>query len=426
MAGLAQRIHLDPIGGIAGDMFVAALADTFPELIPGLLAEVKKLPAPAGAEIGFVAHRDAVLGGHRFHVAEPAAPAAAHHDHHHDDHHHDGGHAHEHGARAHAHTDYADIRRLLREAPLRAPVREHALGLFALLAEAEAEVHGIELDEVAFHEVGAWDSIVDFVAVAYMIDAVGAAQWTCGPVPLGGGRVRSAHGILPLPAPATALLLRGMQVIDDGIQGERVTPTGAAILKYLCARTSAPRDTTPVVISATGNGFGTRTLPGISNVLRCMAFAQAGGAAREEEISVASFEIDDQTAEDLALALDRVRRAPGVLEVFQAPVFGKKGRMSTQVQILAWPEHIDAIAQLCFAETSTLGLRLARVSRKLLPRSMVSIDTPRVRVKLAIRPSGQVSAKAEMDDLAVLPGGKAARDQARRTAQRKATGGKQS
>jgi uncharacterized protein (DUF111 family) len=167
-------------------------------------------------------------------------------------------------------------------------------------------------------------------------------------------------------------------------------------------------------------------LPGISNVLRCVAFAQASGAAREEEISVASFEIDDQTAEDLALALDRVRQAPGVLEVFQAPVFGKKGRMLTQVQILARPEHIDAIAQLCFAETSTLGLRLARVSRKLLPRSMVSIDTPTVRVKLATRPSGQVSAKAEMDDLAVLPGGKAVRDQARRTAQHKATGGNKS
>jgi uncharacterized protein (TIGR00299 family) protein len=421
MADLAQRIHLDPIGGIAGDMFVAALADAFPALIVDLLAEVKKLPAPAGAEIGFVEHRDGVLGGRRFQVAEPASPAAAHYDHHHD-----GGHTCERGAHAHAHTDYADIRRLLHEAPLRAPVRQHALRLFALLAEAEAEVHGIELDEVAFHEVGAWDSIVDFVAAAYMIDAVGAAQWTCAPVPLGGGRVRGTHGILPLPAPATALLLRDMQVIDDGIGGERVTPTGAAILKYLCARTPTPRDTTPLVMSATGNGFGTRTLPGISNVLRCVAFAQASGAAREEEISVASFEIDDQTAEDLALALDRVRQAPGVLEVFQAPVFGKKGRMLTQVQILARPEHIDAIAQLCFAETSTLGLRLARVSRKLLPRSMVSIDTPTVRVKLATRPSGQVSAKAEMDDLAVLPGGKAVRDQARRTAQHKATGGNKS
>lgn len=141
MAGLAQRIHLDPIGGIAGDMFVAALADAFPTLIPGLLAEVEKLPAPARAEIDLIEHRDAVLGGHRFLVAEPTA---AHHHHYHGDHQHDGGHAHEHGA--HAHTDYADIRRLLHEAPLRTPVREHALRLFALLAETEAEVHGIKLD----------------------------------------------------------------------------------------------------------------------------------------------------------------------------------------------------------------------------------------------------------------------------------------
>jgi hypothetical protein len=418
MAGLAHRIHLDPIGGIAGDMFVAALADAFPELVPGLLAEVGKLPAPAGADIRFILHRDAVLGGQRFHVAEPAGHDYGHSHHHAYDHdHHDHSHAHDHCSHGHAHTDYADIRRLLHEAPLRAPVREIALELFALLAQAEAEVHGIELDEVAFHEVGAWDSIVDFVAVAYLIDAVSPAQWSCAAVPLGGGRVRGAHGVLPVPAPATALLLRGMAVLDDGIQGERVTPTGAAILKYLIARTAAPHAATPMVISAMGNGFGTRTLPGVSNVLRCIAFAQADAAALDEEISVASFEIDDQTAEDLALALDRIRQAPGVLEIYQAPVFGKKGRMATQIQILARPENIDDIAELCFAETSTLGLRLARVSRKIVPRSVVSVGEPKLRVKLAERPSGRLTAKAELDDLARLAGGKPARDKARQAAE---------
>ena len=412
MAGLAYRIHLDPIGGIAGDMFVAALADAFPALIPGLLAELKKLPAPAGATIEVVAHRDAALGGRRFHVAAPAPARHRQKDAH--------GHAHGDGSgAAHAHTDYADIRKLLHQIPLRGPVREHALGLFAVLAEAEAEVHGIRADEVAFHEAGAWDSIVDFVAAAYLIDAVNPAQWTCAALPLGGGRIRSAHGVLPLPAPATALLLRGMPVVDDGIEGERVTPTGAAILKYLLARNPA-QGAAPMAIAATGNGFGTRTLRGAANVLRCIAFAQASAAAADEEISVASFEIDDQTAEDLALALDRIRRAPGVLEIYQAPVFGKKGRMATQVQILARPEHIDDIAQLCFAETSTLGLRLARVSRKLVPRSVVAVGEPRMRVKLAQRPSGRLTAKAELDDLARIAGGKPARDKVRQAAERMA------
>jgi uncharacterized protein (TIGR00299 family) protein len=416
MAGLAYRIHLDPIGGIAGDMFVAALADAFPALIPGLLAELKKLPAPAGATIDVVAHRDTVLGGRRFHVAAPAAAGPRHGQDAHDHAHGDGGDG------AHAHVGYADIRELLHQTPLRSPVREHALGLFAVLAEAEAEVHGIRPDEVAFHEAGAWDSIADFVAAAYLIDAVNAAKWTCAALPLGGGRIRSAHGVLPLPAPATALLMRGMPVVDDGIQGERVTPTGAAILKYLFARNPAPQCAAPMSIAATGNGFGTRTLHGAANVLRCIAFARAEAAAADEEISVASFEIDDQTAEDLALALDRVRQAPGVLEIYQAPVFGKKGRMATQVQILARPEHIDDIAQLCFAETATLGLRLARVSRKVLPRSVVAVGEPKMRVKLAQRPSGRLTAKAELDDLARIAGGKPARDKVRRAAERAAKG----
>ena len=407
-----HRIHLDPIGGIAGDMFVAALVDAFPDLIPGLLAEVRKLPAPAGAEIRVIEHRDAVLTGRRFDVAEPTPAVAHHHDH-----------ANGHDAPlSRARIDYADIRKLLRETPLREPVREHALALFALLAEAEAVVHGISPDRVVFHEVGAWDSIVDLVAAAYLIDALSPTQWTWSAVPIGGGRAHGAHGVLPVPAPATALLLRGMAVVDDGIQGERVTPTGAAILKHLTAGSEAPRAPTAMIMGATGNGFGLKTFPRLSNVLRCIAYTKpsAETAAGDEEIAVATFEIDDQTAEDLSVALDRIRQAPGVLDVFQIPVFGKKGRMMVQVQVLARPGNMDAVAELCFAETSTLGLRLAHVPRRAVPRSIVSLKEPQMRVKLAARPGGQVTAKAEMDDLAGLPGGKAARDEARRSGESRA------
>ena len=426
MAGLVHRIHLDPIGGIAGDMFVAALADAFPALIPGMLAEVGKLPVPTGAEISLIKHRDATLGGRRFLVVS----AAAHHgqDYHEHQQHEathtsDGAQEQERCPLTHAHRDYATIRLLLNDAPLRPAGRERALGVFTLLAEAEAEVHGVEIEAVTFHEVGAWDSIVDFVAAAYLIDAVGAAHWTCGPLPLGGGRVHGQHGILPVPPPATALLLRNMQVIQDGIQGERVTPTGAAIVKYLCVRTLAHKGATPEVMSVTGNGFGSRLLPGISNVLRCVAFTPSSAGMCDDEISVATFEIDDQTAEDLALALDRIRQATRASEAFQAPVYGKKGRMATQVQILLRPEHIEEISNMCFAETSTLGLRFARVPRKVLPRTTVSVDGG-VRVKLAKRPFEELSAKAELDDLVGVPGGKMARDHVRCTAQNKAIAGK--
>ncbi|MCX7168901.1 MAG: LarC family nickel insertion protein [Proteobacteria bacterium] len=421
MTKLAHRIHLDPIGGISGDMFVAALADAFPELIPGLLAEVKKLPAPAGADIRFIAHRDAFFGGRQFHVGVPAGDHQSYcgqSDRY--------NHAQNRGDHVHSHTDYRDIRTFLHETPLCAPVLEHTLGLFAVLAEAEAKVHGIEIDNVAFHEIGAWDSIVDFVAAAFLIDAIGPAQWTFAPFPLGGGRVSSAHGVLPVPAPATILLLHGMQVIDDGIKGERVTPTGAAIVKYLYSKNSAPLTQIGMLVTATGNGFGTRILPGLSNTLRCMAFRTAPDITFDEEIFVACFEIDDQTTEELALALDRLREEPGVLEVYQAPLFGKKGRMAIQVQILARPENIETIAEFCLTETSTLGLRLTRVSRKIVPRSIVTIDEPKLRVKVAQRPSGRHTAKAEIDDLAGLPGGKVARDAARHVAESKATSGKRS
>ena len=406
------RIHLDPIGGIAGDMFVAALADTFPELVAGLLTEVNKLPLPPGATIRVIDHRDAVLNGRRFEVHAPLPPAAHQHDHPHGN----GKHG------AHTHSNYESIRRILRETPLREPVRKHALGLFALLAEAEAAIHCISLEEVVFHEVGAWDSIVDFVAAAYFIDALSPAQWTCSAIPLGGGRVLCQHGVLPVPAPATTLLLRGMQVVDDGVQGERVTPTGAAILKYLVPGDKAARAPTTFVMGPTGNGFGLKVFPGFSNVLRCIAYTRPDPdyAVGDEEISVATFEIDDQTAEDLAIALDRIRQAPGVLEVYQAPVFGKKGRMTVQVQILLRPENVDAVAELCFAETSTLGLRFARVARKTVSRSTISLQEPRVRVKLARRPGGALTAKAELDDLAGLQGGKSERDKARRSAESKA------
>jgi uncharacterized protein (TIGR00299 family) protein len=401
-----DRIHLDPLGGISGDMFAAALADAFPEAVPGLLAEIAKLGAPQGA-VRVVAHSDGILAGSRF-VVEHEAPRTQPH-----------AHAGPHGE-AHAHTAYREVRERLRTARLDAPVLRHAEGLFDLLAAAEGAVHGIAKEDVGFHEVGAWDSIADFVAAAYFIARLDACAWTFSPPPLGGGRVATAHGLLAVPAPATVRLLQGLEVIDDGIAGERVTPTGAAILRYLSQAGAHGREPRAATLAASGTGHGTRKLPGIPNVLRCLAFGRAEAAADgSDEIAALQFEIDDQTAEDLAVALDRVRAAPGVLEVYQAPVFGKKGRLASQVQVLARVEAAERVAQLCLAETTTLGLRIARLARRTLGRAQAR-TADGVRVKVAARPGGGFTAKAEMDDLARIPGGRDAREAVRERAEREA------
>lgn len=395
-----EQIHLDPLGGIAGDMFAAAMAAAFPEHVPGLLEEIRKLPAPEGAAVRFVAHAGHGIAGQRFVVECGTHPA-------------------------HDHTPYREIRAQLASAGLARDVLAHAVELFARLAHAEASVHGVAPGEVVFHEAGAYDSVVDFVAAAYFIAKLAPARWSCAPLPLGGGRVRTAHGVLPVPAPATALLLQGLPVIDDGVAGERVTPTGAAIVRYLAdlsggiAPGAARRSK---IVAASGHGFGTRTLEGIPNLLRCIAFepAAAAGAAGDEDIATLHFEIDDQTAEDLASALEGIRAARGVLDASQLAIVGKKGRLATQVQVLVRPEYVDEVAAFCLAQTTTLGLRIGAARRRTLERAQV--DAHGLRVKVARRPDGQRTAKAEMDDVAALGGDRASREEARTRAEETALG----
>ena len=292
----------------------------------------------------------------------------------------------------------------------------HAVGIFSRLADAEARVHGTTSDEVRFHEVGAWDSIADILAASWLITQIGATRWTIGPLPLGGGRVRTAHGQLPVPAPATALLMRGFATIDDGVPGERVTPTGAAIVSYLCQPSVAQSQERVLVASSTG--FGTRRLPGISNCLRLLAFEAAGATeAHTQRVAVLECEIDDQTAEDLAQAIDNLRSHRGVLDIVQAAVFGKKGRMMTQVRVLADISAEDEIVAMIFEETTTIGVRRSIVERRTLPRQMQTVDDGgrSLRMKVVARPSGP-TAKLEADDLARLSGHRQ-RDDLRRLAQ---------
>jgi uncharacterized protein (TIGR00299 family) protein len=475
------RIHLEPIGGVAGDMFVAAVADAFPEHRAALLDQLVSLRMPVPASARLAMHRGGSLLGTRFVVKalgaralpQEGAAASGHapghgHDHedthgdvhggehgHHPGHGHVHQHAHGHGEdhehheqgpdthahagqpeeeaaayHRHGHVSHAWIVQWLHGAGLSEPVRRHALGIFRELAQSEAAVHGVPVDTVEFHEVGSWDSIIDIVAAAFLIDAVGPARWTCAPLPLGSGTVRTAHGVMPVPAPATLHLLRGLPVVDDGVPGERVTPTGAAIVRYLLGA-PAPRGAAgaPMTVGASGLGFGRRVLPDRPNALRCTAFVPvetagptAAAAPREDAVDTLEFEVDDQTAEDLAVGLERLRARDDVLQVFQMPLFGKKGRMATRVHVVAREGAGEAVARACFVETTTIGLRCQRLERRTLARADVVTageQAERLRVKLCERPNA-VTAKAEMDDLARQPGGHAWRERERRAAEARA------
>lgn len=393
-----MHVHLDPVGGVAGDMFVAALLDAFPELADGLRDALAAAGLDAVATLSCEPHHDGTLTGARVVVRGPEE--------------------------AHPHRAFADIRRLLTDADLAEGARDRALDIFARLARAEGAVHGCDPDEVTFHEVGAWDSILDIVASAWLVDASGAASWSVGPLPLGGGRVDTAHGTLPVPAPATATLLVGFPCVDDGVPGERVTPTGAAILGHL--EPSSGRAGPLGRLLRMGTGFGSRRLEGIPNLLRALVFEGAGsgrGAMTREadRVAVCEFEVDDQTAEDLAVALDRLRDTAGVLDVVQVPALGKRGRLATGVRLLARPERLDAVLDACFLETSTLGIRWHVVDRAVLPRAdrVAASGGRSVRVKTALRPDGRRTEKAQMGDL-VEADGRAGREALRRAAERPA------
>ncbi len=384
-------IHLDPLGGLSGDMFVAALLDAFPEYWPHVEQAIASLDLGAEAECRLMAHRDHVFAGRRFAVgSDPAAldPSPRRH-----------------GDHDHAHRAWADIRAALDCSPLDPDVKTHAIAIFELLAQAEAQVHGLEARSVTFHEVGAVDSIVDIVAAAQLIALIRADRWTSAPLPIGSGRIKSAHGVLPVPAPAAALLMRGLPVIDDGVPGERVTPTGAALAAYLIDA-GAPLGGGIGRLSRTGVGFGARSLPGVSNCLRALVFEEAAAAVAgpigRRRLAVVTFEVDDQCPEDLAIGLDTIRAMQGVLDVTQGAVVGKKGRMAAHVQILAAPVELENVIAACFEETTTIGLRYQLTEGAVLNRRLDTVETggEKVRVKIVDRPGGAQSAKAEAADVA--------------------------
>jgi hypothetical protein len=376
-----RHIHLDAVGGIAGDMFVAAMLDAFPDLRPRVLADAAAA-LPDGYEGQLRETRSGILRGLGFGLAgEPASHQHRHHD---------------------AGT-FLDMVGRIRAAPLAEGTAEQAVAILTLIAEVEAAIHQVPIDAVHFHEIADWDSLLDVVAAGSIAAALAPARWTVSPLPRGGGLVKTRHGMLPVPAPATAALLTSFEWRDDGVGGERVTPTGAAILRHLVGSDGAGA-LFAARLTAIGTGAGTRTLPGIPNVLRAMVFeadpnpaAVPGG---RERIAIISFEIDDMTGEEIAVAADRLRAVEGVLDLCIGQLQGKKSRPMQTFRLLVRPEHADAVIARCFLETSTIGLRVTEEQRVVLPRRLARVDAGAIEIGVkTVERGGQPSTKAESDDL---------------------------
>lgn len=366
---MTRHIHLDVTGGIAGDMFLAAMLSAFPDLSQSLDEDL----AAAGLDGKVRVDRKQVRekGFAALHVDVEVLE------------------------KEQSLKTWTSIRQEIEQSSLRPEVKAGAIAIFTLLAEVEALCHDIPAENVHFHELADWDSIADIIGAASVIEHTGADTWSASLLPLGGGTARTQHGRVAVPAPATVKLLEGFEFVDDGGKGERITPTGAAILKYLSPSQTAlgPRGK----LSASGMGAGTMQIEGIPNILRVLCFEKAPGSG--EPVNLIRFEIDDMTPEELAISLDRLRTEVGVLDVSHVVAVGKKGRSMFSVAVMTRPEACDQIVERCFEETSTIGLRVETVARHVLPRS--AAVTGETRSKIVERPGGK-TAKAESDDLAGL------------------------
>ena len=405
------HVHLDAVGGAAGDMFVAALLDALPDLRQRVFDDLAAVLPDGVGRPELSEGLSSALAVRRFGLvgASPAAPAhAPHHEHEHV-HHHDHDHDHQHGLAqshgsdgGHAHgTRFVELAARIEAARLHSGTAAQAVAILRRLAEAESRMHRVPVDEVHFHEVGDWDSLLDVVAAGSIAAARAGWTWSVSTLPRGSGLVRTRHGLLPVPAPATAELLIGFSWRDDGLPGERVTPTGAAVLAHLVTAPSL-RPPDGLRLIASGMGAGTRELQGMPNVLRALVHAVDDAAGTDDEVMVLSFDVDDMSGEEIGVATDRLRAAAGVLDVSLGQRIGKKGRPLHDFRLLVTPAQLEAVSELCLRETSTIGLRWHRVQRRRLARDgeAVAVSGATLRRKRVQRPGGETTVKVESDELA--------------------------
>lgn len=424
-----KTLYLECNMGAAGDMLTAALLELHPDP-QGFVERMNRLGLPGvvfaaqpavkcgitGTQVSVTVggeeeeSHDVPLHTHgHSHVHETAQdeahPGHVHdhvhaHDHEHThahehthEHEHSHEHTHEHGHGHHHHAGMGDIRHILSHLDIPQPVRQDAEAVYQLIAQAESHAHGRPVEEIHFHEVGTLDAVTDVVAVCWLLHDLAPEQIVASPVHVGCGQVRCAHGILPVPAPATAYILQGVPTYGGSVQGELCTPTGAALLKHFVQRFGP----SPVMrVEKTGYGMGKKDFEA-ANCVRAML-----GQTQEESAAIAQLacNLDDMTPEALGFAQERLWEA-GALDVTTAPIGMKKNRPGVQLTCLCRLEDREKLVSVLFAHTTTLGVRESLCTRYTLARSQRTVETEHgpVRVKEA-RGWGVTREKPEYEDVA--------------------------
>ena len=379
---MSKILYFDCFAGASGDMVLGALLDA------GL--PMSELEAALGSLMipGYRLAADRVLragvSATKFRLVEPDGQVHPHH-----------GHAHPHPH--HDHRSLAEIVALIEQSALDARARARAIALFRRLAEAEAAIHQMTVEQVHLHEVGALDSIIDIVGAVFGLQWFGADRIASSPLNVGGGTVRSAHGVFPVPAPATLRLLEGVPVYSSGVQMETVTPTGA----LLVAGHASEFGPMPAMrAERVGYGAGDRDLKGTPNVLRVIV-GRDDAPADAQRVVVLECEIDDMNPQIYGVLLEKLY-AEGALEVFYTAVQMKKNRPGTLLTVVAPPAAREAMTGIVFRETTTIGLRYQELQRACLDREIVVVETAvgPVRFKLARRGGEVLNASPEFEDCA--------------------------
>lgn len=412
-----KTLYLECNMGAAGDMLTAALLELHPDP-QGFVERMNRLGLPGvvfaaqpavkcgitGTQVSVTVggeeeeSHDVPLHSHVHETTQDEAhPGHAHdhvhgHDHEHT-HDHEHSHGHEHGHGHHHHAGMGDIRHILSHLDIPQPVRQDAEAVYQLIAQAESHAHGRPVEEIHFHEVGTLDAVTDVVAVCWLLHDLAPEQIVASPVHVGCGQVRCAHGILPVPAPATAYILQGVPTYGGSVQGELCTPTGAALLKHFVQRFGP----SPVMrVEKTGYGMGKKDFEA-ANCVRAML-----GQTQEESTTIAQLacNLDDMTPEALGFAQERLWEA-GALDVATAPIGMKKNRPGVQLTCLCRLEDREKLVSVLFAHTTTLGVRESLCTRYTLARSQRTVETEHgpVRVKEA-RGWGVTREKPEYEDVA--------------------------
>lgn len=383
-----RTLYIDCAMGAAGDMLTAALLELLEDQ-DGFLRELNGIGLHGVTVTREPSVKCGIMGTH-IAVSVGGVEEDEHlHDHHHDHaHHHDHDHHHHH----HEHSGMGEIEHRVSHLNLPDQVREDVLAVYGLIAEAESHAHGVPISEIHFHEVGTMDALADIAAVCLLMHKLSPGRVVASPVHVGSGQVKCAHGILPVPAPATAHILRGVPIYGGEIRGELCTPTGAALLKHFVSEFGAMP---PMSVSAIGYGMGKKDFPA-ANCVRAMLGESDDKGDRILELSC---NLDDMTGEEIGFAMEMLFEG-GALDVFTTAVGTKKNRPAVLLTVLCRMEDEKKMTDLLLRHTTTLGVRLCEKRRCTLSREFSAVETPfgEVRCKKS-RGNGVSREKFEFDDL---------------------------